>query len=180
MQIRRASIRDSAGIARVQVDSYRTAYAGILPQAYLDRFTYEEQEQDWCDLLSSRKQDIVYVAEDAGEITGYALGRAAQSEIEQYDSELVALHVRRPHQQRGSGRQLVAMIAEQLRQQGCSALMLWVLAANPARSFYERLGGKLVGERRVNLGEDVTAVEVAYGWPDIQSLCAATEHPATR
>jgi GNAT superfamily N-acetyltransferase len=175
MQIRRARIQDSAGIARAQVDSYQTAYAGILPQEYLAHFTYAEQEQDWRDLLSSQPQDIVYVAEDAGEIIGYALGRATQSEIPPYDSELVALHIRRSHQHKGSGRQLVAAIAEQLRQRGCSSLMLWVLATNPARSFYERLGGQLIGERCINLGEDVTAVEVAYGWPDIQSLCAATE-----
>ena len=176
MKIRAAGIQDSAGIARVQVDSYRTAYADILPQDYLARFTYEEQEQDWRNLLSSQPQDIVYVAEDAGEITGYALGRAGPSEIEPYDGELVALHVRRSHQHRGSGRQLVAAIAEQLRQQGCSALMLWVLAANPARSFYERSGGQLIGERRINLAEDVTALEVAYGWPDIQSFGASREH----
>jgi GNAT superfamily N-acetyltransferase len=176
MQIRRARIQDSAGIARAQVDSYQTAYAGILPQEYLAHFTYAEQEQDWRDLLSSQPQDIVYVAEDAGEIIGYVLGRAGPSEIAPYDSELVALHIRRSHQHKGSGRRLVAAIAEQLRQRGCSSLMLWVLAANPARSFYERWGGQLIGERRINLGEnDVAAIEVAYGWPDIPSLCAATE-----
>jgi ribosomal protein S18 acetylase RimI-like enzyme len=177
MRIRPAGIQDSAGIARVQVDSYRTAYAGILPPAYLAHFTYAEQEQDWRELFSVQPQDIVYVAEDAGEIVGYALGRAGSSEILPYDSELLALHVRRSHQHRGSGRRLVTAIAEQLQHQGCSSLMLWVLAANPARSFYERLGGKLVGERRINLGKDVMALEVAYGWPDIQSLCASTEQP---
>ena len=40
--IREATAADSPGLARVQVDSYRTAYAGLFPQAYLDRFSYEE------------------------------------------------------------------------------------------------------------------------------------------
>jgi ribosomal protein S18 acetylase RimI-like enzyme len=174
MQIRAARIEDSAGIARVQVDSYRTAYAGILPPAYLAHFTYKEQEQDWRDLLSSEQHDSLCVAEtDAGEIVGYALGRPGQSTIAPYESELVALHVRHSYQRQGIGRQLVTAIAERLRQQACSSLMLWVLAENPSRLFYERLGGQLVGRQTIRLGEgNVSAVEVAYGWSNIESLCA--------
>ncbi|MFN2283450.1 MAG: GNAT family N-acetyltransferase, partial [Anaerolineae bacterium] len=91
MNIRRAKFEDSAGIAHVQVDSYRTAYAGIFPQAYLEQFTYEEQTQDWRDLLSAESEDVLYVAEtDAIAIVGYALGRPGLSDIPPYDSELVA------------------------------------------------------------------------------------------
>jgi GNAT superfamily N-acetyltransferase len=167
--IRKAQIEDSAGIARVQVDSYRTAYAGIFPQSYLDRFTYEEQEQDWRDLLTSEARDVLYVAEaDAGEIVGYALGRPGMTGIPAYNSELVALHVRRTHQGQGIGRRLVGTIAEQLKRVGCTSLMLWVLEENPSRLFYEQLGGELLPERQVTHG----AVEAAYGWAHIESLCA--------
>ena len=44
---------EGTGIARVQVDSYRAAYAGIIPQRYLDQFSYEEQEQDWRDWITA-------------------------------------------------------------------------------------------------------------------------------
>jgi hypothetical protein len=53
VNIRKAKAKDCACLARVQVDSYRTAYLGIFPQSYLDLFSYEEQEQDWRDLFSS-------------------------------------------------------------------------------------------------------------------------------
>ena len=53
--------------------------------------------------------------------------------------------------------------------------MLWVLDRNPSRLFYERLGGQLIGEQTIELGQDVTSVEVAYGWPNIKSLCGASE-----
>jgi len=174
IQIRRARVDDSAGIARVQVDSYRTAYAGLLPEDYLARFAYEEQEQDWRDWPSAHPDDILFVAEnESREIVGYALGRPGLTSISPYDSELVALHVRRPCQRQGIGWQLVTMIAKQLKQQGCSSLLLWVLDKNPSRRFYERLGGQLIGEQTVNLGEgDITSAEVAYGWPDIEGLCA--------
>ncbi len=169
--IRRATINDSAGIARVQVDSYRTAYADIFSQAYLDRFTYAEQAQDWYDWMMNRPRDHIFVAQtEMGEIEGYALGRPGLTKIPPYDSELVAMHVRQPFQRQGIGRGLMMKMAEQLQDQGCASLMLWVLEKNPARSFYERLGGQLIGKQEIELSEDTKAAEVAYGWPIIGEL----------
>jgi GNAT superfamily N-acetyltransferase len=155
------------------VDSYRTAYAGIFPQAYLDHFTYQEQTQDWRDLFSAGLEDVLYVVEtDAGEIVGYALGRPGLCDIPPYDSELVALHVRPVYQGKGIGRCLIAAVARQLQGRGCTSLMLWVLEKNPARALYERLGGQRVGEKdwdgNAEFGMDVK--EVAYGWPNIERL----------
>ena len=176
IRIREARSDDSAGLATVQVDSYRAAYASLLPQDYLAHFSYEEQEQDWRDWVSSHPRDVLYVAEnDSGEIVGYALGRPGSSDITPYDSELVALHVRHLHQRQGIGRQLVTTLARRLMQQGCSSLMLWVAEKNSSRLFYERLGGVLIGERTVQLGEgDIRLAEVAYGWPNIGSLCGSS------
>src|SRR3954452_8814411 len=107
MRTREAAPEDSAGLARVQVDSYRTAYKDLLPDDYLAQFTYEEQEQDWRDLMASPTGDILLVAEsDDGEILGYALGRLL-AEGGTYTGELVALHVRAPHQRQGVGTALV-------------------------------------------------------------------------
>jgi ribosomal protein S18 acetylase RimI-like enzyme len=171
IQIRRATINDSAGIARVQVDSYRIAYAGIFSQAYLDRFTYEEQAQDWYDWMMNKPRDLIFVAQtEMGEIEGYALGRPGLTKIPPYDSELVGMHVLQTFQRQGIGRGLMAKMAEQVQEQGCSSLMLWVLEKNPARSFYEKLGGQLIGEQEIELEEGEKAREVAYGWKDIRGL----------
>lgn len=176
MQIRRATAEDSAGLARVQVDRYRTAYADLLPEEYLAGFSYEEQEQDWRRWLPAHPDDVLLVAiDDGGEVTGYALARPALASLAPYDCELVALHVRGPLRRQGLGRRLVSAVAHALRQTGCTALMLWVLEGNPSRAFYERLGGRPAGRQTVTLDEGVTAVEVAYGWTDIEALC----RPAT-
>ena len=52
MMLRVANITDSSSIAKIQVDSYRTAYTIILPSAYLVHFTDVEREADWRDLLA--------------------------------------------------------------------------------------------------------------------------------
>jgi ribosomal protein S18 acetylase RimI-like enzyme len=175
MLIRLAKIEDCAGMARVQVDSYRNAYAGILPQEYLDHFTYAEQEQDWHELLEAGLEAVLLTAVDAqDQVIGYALGRSGLSEIPPYDRELVSLHVRKERQGQGFGRALIAEMAHALQQRGCNSLMLWVLAENkPARALYEQLGGRLIGEKTSLLGEgNIQAHEVAYGWEDLQSLIA--------
>jgi ribosomal protein S18 acetylase RimI-like enzyme len=172
MQIRKAIVADCLGIARVQVDSHRSAYAGLLPQRYLDQFSYEEEAHDWRTLLSAPTQECLYVAvTEADEVTGYALGRPSQNEDSAYASELVALHVRKAYHRQGIGRRLVAAIANHLYQQGCSSLCLAVLRGNPVSAFYEHLGGQRIGEQQIRLGDEITAVEVVYGWQDITHLC---------
>ena len=61
-------------------------------------------------------------------------------------------------------------MASRLLEQSRKAATLWVLRDNAgARRFYERLGGKLVGER-ADEQSGVTLVELAYGWSDLSSL----------
>jgi ribosomal protein S18 acetylase RimI-like enzyme len=64
------------------------------------------------------------------------------------------------------GRQLLRVIALELKRKGCASLMLWVLEENAARKFYERIGGRLLSARKISQGMR----EVAYGWAAIVSL----------
>jgi ribosomal protein S18 acetylase RimI-like enzyme len=173
VEVRRAGAADCPGIAKIQVDSYRTAYAGSFPETYLQRFSYEEQEQDWLELLSANSGDVVLVAVSADEqVMGYALARAEIDVYPGYDAEILALHVGQRGQGRGIGTALLRATVAELREQGCSSVMLWTLLGNPVRRWYERLQGRLVDERSYRVdGWDV--VEVAYGWESILTLLQA-------
>lgn len=172
LRIRPAAPADSAALARIQVDSFRSAYAGILPDAYLQQFSYAEQTDDWRDLLTAATDDVLLVAERAGAVVGYALGRAGVSEPPGYDGELVALHVHRDQQQRGIGRKLIAAVGRALHARGCRTLVVWVLADNPARALYAALGGEPVAAQPWpgNADYGVAVEEVAYGWRAMQPL----------
>ncbi len=50
-----------------------------------------------------------------------------------------------------------------------SSMLVWVLAENPARRFYEKLGGKLVTTGSYSI-QSVELAQVAYGWLDIAQL----------
>jgi len=169
--IRAAKLSDAAGIAWVQINSYRTAYAPLMPAEYLAAFSYEEQEQDWKKLIGEGS-DLLLIAEDeAGQIVGYALSRLIPSGQANYDCELAALHINRSCHRQGIGRALVAETAWRMHRQGCRSLGLWILDGNPACGFYEHLGGKTNGEQFFEIEElKLRRREVGYLWERIEDL----------
>ena len=48
-------------------------------------------------------------------------------------------------------------------------MALWVLKDYPSRGFYEHLGGILVGEQPIEVGER-QYIELAYGWPKLEKI----------
>jgi hypothetical protein len=64
----------------------------------------------------------------------------------------------------------MAAMSHELSVAGHTAAFLWVLRQNdPARIFYEKLGGVIVGEK-VDEQPDVPLIEDAYGWRNLSSL----------
>jgi ribosomal protein S18 acetylase RimI-like enzyme len=172
VKIRLATIADAPSIAIVHVDTWRSAYRGIIPDAYLDNLSYERRTNFWHQAIAHpANATFVYVAEDATDrIVGFASGGPPQSEQPDYQGELWAIYVLQEHQGQGIGRQLVKAIARELISRSMSSMLLWVLKDNePSRRFYESLGGRFIKEQQFELG-GATLTEVGYGWPDITVL----------
>lgn len=165
MIIRPAAVADAAAIARVHVDSWRTTYRGIVPDEVLAALSYEEREGRWVGGLSDRSK-FVYVAEDAGSVVGFAAGGPERTQDPLYKAELYTIYLLESHQRRGIGRHLAEILVERFRKEGFSAMLLWVLAADPARKFYEALGGAEIRARKDRV-RGVMLDEVAYGWADL-------------
>lgn len=63
-----------------------------------------------------------------------------------------AIYLLAERRRQGIGRQLRAASAAWLQAHGYQAVLLWVLEANgPARTFYEMLGGRLVGSKPITI-----------------------------
>jgi ribosomal protein S18 acetylase RimI-like enzyme len=172
MIIRKATASDAPAIARVHVDTWRTTYRGIVPDEALANLSYERREQVWRVAAAQSGQGGrgLFVAEDAGQIVGFASGGPERTGDALHKGELYAIYVLQASQGQGIGRLLAQQVGEALVSAELSTMLVWVLAANGgARRFYEGLGGRLVREQSVEvLG--VTLPEVAYGWQDLPSL----------
>ena len=171
MIIRQARLEDAASIARVRIDTWRTTYRGIVPEEFLDSMSYEENTQRWGERLRNpESQAGVFVAEnDDGQVVGFVAGGPGRDNDPIYKGELHAIYILQAYQGQGIGRRLTIALVEALLLQGIESMLLWVLAANPSRRFYEALGGELVKASQFDIA-GVSIDEVAYGWLDIRTI----------
>ena len=161
-------MEDAQAIAFVQVESWRTTYAGIVPEAYLASLSVDSRMETWQEQLQSGT-NLIYVAEDAAGVFGFASGGELRETIDGYDAELYAIYLLQSKQQKGAGKLLLRKLAEALSAQGFQGLIAWMLAQNPSVGFYARMGGSQVAEKQIEIG-GLQLTEIAYGWPDLNQL----------
>jgi ribosomal protein S18 acetylase RimI-like enzyme len=173
LAIRRAVAGDARGVARVHVDSWRTTYAGIIPDRVVVGLSVDDKAASWRQIIAAQaRRDAVLVASAAGAgIVGYASVGPAQSLADRFAGELYTLYVLTDWQNRGVGRALLQASFAFLAAAGMGSAFAWVLADNPARFFYQAVGGRWSGERDERLwGADLH--QIAYGWPDLGAWLA--------
>lgn len=179
--IRRGRRDDAAAIARVYVETWQSAYAGILPDAMLVQMSDVRQAAWWSRALSDPREArgiFVAVDEEMG-VVGFGSCGPVRDPPEGLDGpthreqpkrvgEVYTLYVEPDFQDQGLGRRLLDAMFRQLHANGCDTAVLWMLAENPTRFFYEAMGGQFVGQRTDTMaGRDVD--EVAYAWRDLET-----------
>ena len=168
IRLRPAKAADARAIARIHVETWRTTYPGMLPDKALIDMTVDSKARAWRHALEKpNAAGAVLLAEGAEEgVIGFASAGHNRHPNLPFAGEVETLYVLPDWQNQGIGRQLLAGCFEALRGHGLASAMVWVLADNPARFFYERMGGRRAGERDENLW-GATLHEIAYGWSAI-------------
>ncbi|QKY68356.1 GNAT family N-acetyltransferase [Lentibacillus sp. CBA3610] len=168
MKIRKATRQDAPSIAKVHVDSWRTTYKNIVPDAFLNSLNYEDRTKLW---ERNVTQMSVFVAEtEDGEVIGFSTGgKEREGKYDEYEGELYAIYIFEGYQGKGIGKKLVKPVAEELLQNGINSMLVWVLEDNDATYFYEKLGGKYVDTSDMTIA-GVKLKEIAYGWQDLDKL----------
>lgn len=170
--VRPAAIHDAQAIAEVHVESYKTAYRGIFPDALLNDLSVEKRESGWRDLLAAQEPPsaiTIVGCEAGGSVVGFASGGKERTGQLGCDGELYAIYLRPEAQRKGLGALLVRQFGHELITRGFGSMAVWVLELNPSRRFYECLGGKVIGQQQIERGGQ-TFIEVAYGWQNLNVL----------
>jgi GNAT superfamily N-acetyltransferase len=135
--VRRATPGDAHTIARIQVETWRAAYVGVMPQEVLDGLDVDEGAGTWEQWLGV-ETTAQFVAERAGAGVGFASVGPCRHEPE--SGEVFSIYVRPEAWGTGSGWALMDAAVEWLAERWREAI-LWVAEENPrARRFYERYG----------------------------------------
>ena len=152
IQLRRATPEDAAALAAVEVRSWRAAFRGLMPDAFLDELSEVEKTTSWRQNLLKHglfgRKRVCVALSDAG-ISGFV--RVGPLTDEGEVGLIYLLYVLPEQWGRGVGTALIQAGMQELRDLGMREAMLWVLRDNlRARRFYEHLGwtpdGRTVSE----------------------------------
>lgn len=174
--VRPASPDDIPEIARIQRDTWRLAYAELLPPTVLAALDGDEPEQAW-EHARAHGPARLFVATEGGWTVGFcAAGFAPPAETsgadggEPDDADTVALVgtllVEPRWGRRGHGGRLLATAAASLRTDGATRGIAWIPEADDAsRAFYARVGWQPDGTVRTLDADGTPLREIRVSGP---------------
>lgn len=159
----------------MHVTSWRTAYRGILSDAYLDHHVEAERHDAWSRRLSALTDtQFGVIVSLAGVPSGFVFVVGNADPV--HGSLVDNLHVMPPARSAGLGPRLLAAAADGIEARGLDRRVhLFVYDANVrARAFYARCGGVEVEALLKATPEGIPAREWRVAWPDLSALQAAS------
>lgn len=166
--VRTAGRDDAATIARIRIETWRAAYAGLIAQEVLDAMDAaseaEKRAARW-DELHADPRGAEVVAEFDGVPAGWAAIGPSVDDDRPDSGQVYAIYALPQFWSRGVGHALMAESESRLRASGYGTAHLWVLDGNDrAAGFYERHGWREDGhtttdERRGRTGAVYTLLE---------------------
>jgi ribosomal protein S18 acetylase RimI-like enzyme len=140
------------------------AYRGQLPDELLDELSVETDTVRFADHLGHLAPERrVWVAEEDGEVIGFASTGPSRDEDAIEAAEVYAIYVLPDRCGHGIGRALLDHAMEDLRQRGYREVLLWTLTTNvPAQRFYERQGWRTDGTTKLDRLDRFALNETRY------------------
>ena len=175
--IRPAIVQDAEGIGRVSVIAWRETYAGIMPDDYLAALSIEQRANVFRDrIVNLPDRQRIFVALDHAEhVVGFGVSGPAREIELGTDGEVFAINIVDAAKRQGLGVRLMAAMADALLSHSLSQVGLWVIDRNePARRFYETLGGRAAAKKDQLFGSK-SIVELGYVWSSLAALQRAAQ-----
>lgn len=139
-----------------------------MPSTILDNLDIKKRTAGWERILEDSTQAI-FVAVASGAVVGFVNSGPERERDPLHTGEIYALYLLASAQKRGYGKALFLRAVRELLEKGHISMLLWVLSTNPARGFYERMGGKVLKTKVLELA-DQPLEEIAYGYADLPAL----------
>jgi len=157
LRVRSARVDDAAEMARVNVQSWRETYRGLMADEVLDDPGLTGlREEFWSDILTDERYraNRVAVAERGGDVIGIAMAAPTEGDDARWAMRLYVLYVVAVEHGSGAGGELLdAVIGPH------DSALLWVADPNPrAQAFYRKHG--FVADGNVSVEAGVRAIRM--------------------
>jgi ribosomal protein S18 acetylase RimI-like enzyme len=104
MNIRRATPDDAQALARIHIDSWRSAYRGLVPDAHLDGLNYEGEAQRLRHALAAGTEEAYCVEEEGRLLAFLTLGASRDPDADpRLTGGIWATYVAPQHGRKGIG-----------------------------------------------------------------------------
>ena len=162
MNVRPATAEDADAIGRVQVETWRAAYSGLMPDEAVAAFDVEERRRMWREGLARepRPGSATFVAELEGGVVGFASVGAARDEEDA--GELYAIYLHPSCWDRGIGRALLERAEESMRSSGFTRAILWVMEGNERGERFYQAAGWERDDRKLDTFQGAEIAELRY------------------
>jgi GNAT superfamily N-acetyltransferase len=173
--VRRAKSEDAEQIARIQIQTWRSTFVGIVSDEYLASLSLEKVTQRIFELINNPlpNSTVIVAIDESDSAIGFSLCGPNRLTESNYDGEVQAFFVLPEWQGKGVGKRLMNESLRYLRTSGFREVIIWTFEANlSARTFYSARGGKLV-ERRVREIAGSQLAEVGFGYSLIKESLEA-------
>ncbi|MEU9304731.1 GNAT family N-acetyltransferase [Streptomyces sp. NPDC048269] len=166
LQVREMREADIEAVSAIRVRGWQSAYAGVVPQTYLDAMTIEgdaERRRQWFSAPPRQSTDLVALT--SGDLVGWISFGPYRGQVPGAGraGEIYAFYVRPDLIGQGVGRTLLSEVHSRMEEQRFQTLVLWVLGDNQqARRFYERAGYQPDGGSQDDVYGDTTLTELRY------------------
>jgi ribosomal protein S18 acetylase RimI-like enzyme len=160
--VRPATPADGDAIGRVQVETWRAAYRGLMPDEAIAQFDVAARQRMWREGLARRppRGGATFVAEVDGAVVGFASVGACRGEEDV--GELYAIYLLPSYWDRGIGRALLERAEESLRSSGFTRAILWVMEGNERGERFYRAAGWEQDGRKVDTFQGAEVAELRY------------------
>ena len=161
--VRPARPDDAEAVARVYLESWHDTYPAVLPMQMLCAMTHKGQTARWQAAIRARHEAVLVAECPKQGIVGMTSFGPARDGGLGFDGEVYTLYVHPGFFGQGAGRALLHGAFGTLQKRGFTSCVIWAHAKNPARFFYEAMGGRLIAERTAKMMGDAVP-ETAFGW----------------
>jgi GNAT superfamily N-acetyltransferase len=128
-----------------------------------------EHASSWSQTIrtASLKNPTLVAADADSNLYGFICAGPARDRSLPYEAEVFTLYVAPGHTGQGIGAALLNSVFRLFSKANYGGMIIWALADNPSRFFYEVMGGRIVAERQHPLWGS-SYREIAYGWDALE------------
>lgn len=160
LNIRKAEIKDAQKVAYVHTMSWKAAYAGIVPDEYLNNLSVDTRAEEFRIDYKNNEKTYCFVAELQDKAIGFIVLEKSRDKDLSDAGEICAMYLLPEYLDKGYGSQMMRFSVKFLAELGFNTISLWVLEESErARKFYKKCGFVFDGtKKKMDIGKPFSVI----------------------